>query len=110
MDHCNSDYSCLFIHNREVQEGVQGVEDYHEQCRSNHVEVQVNHRRAAGSTVGTDGRNDGGDAGTDVLTHDDWNCCRIGHCTRQTESLKDTYRGRRALDYGSQYSTGHHSY
>ena len=83
-------HSGLLVHNREVQEGVQGVEDYHEQCRSNHVEVQVNHRRAAGSTVGSDGRNDGGDAGTDVLAHDDGDGCRIWHNARQTEGLKDT--------------------
>ena len=39
MDHCNSDYSCLFIHNREMQEGIQCIKDYHEHRSSDHIEV-----------------------------------------------------------------------
>ena len=62
--------------------------------RSQYVEGQVNERRALGVLVRAEGGKDRGNAGSDVLSHDNGDRCTVGHPSRDGQSLQNTDRGR----------------
>ena len=53
----------------------------------------------------TDGGDNSGDTGTDVLTHDNGKCRAVGDHAGQRQCLQDTNRGRGTLDNGGEHGT-----
>ena len=66
----------------------------------------MDHGRPAGAPVGSHRREHGGDAGADVLAHDDGDGGAVADLTGFGQSLKDTYRGGAGLDQGGEDRSG----
>ena len=105
----DADVSCFHIHKREVGKEIDEVEQgQNYKCR-NHVEGQVNHRRAAGVLARTDRGDQCADAGTDVLTHDNGDSGSVSNGSRGAQCLKHTDGRGGGLNDSREYRTHENS-
>ena len=98
MDHGNAPGSDRLIDKGKVKQQVCTIENSQKQGDTDDVEVQVHHGGAARILVGTHGGDQRGDAGADVLAHDDGDGTAIGDNTGGAQCLQDTNAGAGALD------------
>ena len=98
MDHGDAPRGHRFADEGEVQHQIQAVEHGEEEGHADDVEVQVHHGSAAGVLVGTHRGDQRGDAGADVLAHDDGDGAAVGDNARRTERLQDADAGTGTLD------------
>ena len=81
--------------------GEQGIRQHKEGQAHNgadDVEHQMHHRSPPGVLGGTHAGQQRGDAGADVLTHDNGDGCGIGHGAGGGQGLQNAHGGRRGLD------------
>ena len=98
VDHGNAPGSDCLIDKGKVKQQVCTIENSQEQGDTDDVKVQVHHGGAAGILVGTHRGNQRGDAGADILTHDDGDGTAVGDDTGGAQCLQDTNAGAGALD------------
>ena len=89
----------------EVEQGVAHIEERQEEQGADHVEEKMDHGRPFGVFAGTDGGENGGDAGTDILPHDKRDGGVKANHTGGAHGLEDAHRGRGALDQGGDGGT-----
>jgi len=88
-----------------AQYGFSAVYQNKEENGAGDVEVKVDHGRALGIFAGTDRCNNRGDAGTDILTHDNRESGRESYSAGGGKCLKYTDRCRRTLYQSGEYRT-----
>ena len=69
----------------------------------------MHHGRPLGVLVGADGRDHGGDAGTDVLAHDDGNGRTVAHLSGDRQGLENAHGSGAGLNDGSEHRPGQHT-
>ena len=82
----------------EVQDQIQAIVHCQKEGHTDDVEVQMHHGGAAGVFVGTHRGDQRGDAGADVLAHDDGDGAAVGDDAGGAERLQDADAGAGALD------------
>ena len=87
------------VHKSEMENQVTAVEEKQPCGSANNVEGHMNHRDPLGPSGDADGGNQGGDAGADILTHNDWNGHTVAEGAGQSQGLQDTHGGGGGLDY-----------
>ena len=86
------------VHEFKMAYGVQAVEAGQEDRHADDVEVQMHHGGTAGVLVGAHRGDQGGDAGADVLTHDDGDGAAVGDDAGGAQRLQDADAGTGTLD------------
>ena len=87
----------------EMDQRVQAVEQGQEEHRADEVEGHMDRRDLFRVAFDADAGDQGGDAGADILAHDDGNGHAVGNISRQSQGLQNAHRRGRALnDAGKQ--------
>ena len=92
-----------------LEDGVEEGEEREVDDGADDVEGQMHHGGALGVLVSTRRGDHSGDAGADVLAHDDRNGRTVGDGARSGQSLQDTDRGRAGLDDAGEHGTDQHT-
>ena len=96
----HSDAPCLDggVHKSKVADRIQAVKADKEDGHTDDVEVQMDHGSTACILVGTHRGDQRGNAGADVLTHDNGNGTAVGDHAGGAQRLQNTHAGAGALD------------
>ena len=86
--------------------GLYGPEYRQPHRRTDQIEGQVDQRRPLGVPVGPHRGEHSGNAGADVLPHNNRDRRAPGDLPRDGQRLKDAHRSRAGLDYGSEQRAG----
>ena len=78
VDHSNAPGGDGLVHKIKVDHGVQTVETAQKDRDADDVEVEVDHGGTAGILICAHRRNQRGDTGADILTHDDGDSAAVG--------------------------------
>ena len=110
----HSDVPGLYCLSQQISHsGDHGLRQHHDDQAENTADgVQRNVQKchASGLGGGTDGGDQCGDTGTDVLTHDDGKCHAKGDAARQRQRLQNTHRSGRTLDQAGEQCTDEHAH
>lgn len=68
--------------------GICSIKDSKEQYRSDNIEIQVDQCRTLCVAGSTDTGDHSGNTGTDILSHDNGNCCAEAYCSGHTQCLQ----------------------
>ena len=90
----------------EAEEILNQIGGADKQHRADDVEVKVDHSGPLGVFVRAHAGNQGGDAGADVLAHDDGKRCGKSDCPGGGHRLENAHRGGGALDDGGYRGPG----
>ena len=91
-------YGDGLVHKIKVDHGVQTVETGQKDRDTDDVEVEVDHGGTAGILICAHRRNQRGDTGADILTHDDGDSAAVGDDTGSAQRLQDADAGAGTLD------------
>ena len=95
VDHSNAPGGDGLVHKIKVDHGVQTVETGQKDRDTDDVEVEVDHGGTAGILICAHRRNQRGDTGADILTHDDGDSAAVGD---DAGGLQDADAGAGTLD------------
>ena len=81
-----------------TDDGIEGIDHHDKEDGTDQVEIEMDHGGPLGVFIGAQGGQQGGDAGTDVLAHDDGDGSGIGDGAGGGHGLENTHRSGRTLD------------
>ena len=91
------------------EEGVAGIEYHSKEQSANQIKIKMDEGGPTGVLAGPDGGQQGRDAGTDVLAHDDGDGRAKAHRPGDTQGLKDTHGSGGGLDHRRQQGSCRHA-
>ena len=89
--------------------GICSIKDSKEQYRSDNIEIQVDQCRTLCVAGSTDTGDHSGNTGTDILSHDNGNCCAEAYRSGHAQCLQNTYRCGRGLDHRCENESCQHT-
>ena len=97
------------IHEGVVEEHIAAEEQDQSRRGADYVEGDVDDRHPPGVAVDADGADEGGDAGADVLAHDDGNGHAVGDGAREGQGLQDAHRRGGGLNDAGEHRAYQHA-
>ena len=97
------------VHEGEVEDQIAAVEEHQAHDCADDVKGDVDHRHPLGIAVDADGAEQRGDAGADILAHDDGDGHAVGDGTGQRQSLQNAHGRGGGLDDAGKHGTHQHA-
>ena len=95
VDNSNSCRCCCLMEERKSNNCIYKIEYSHKDNRTDQIEIQMYCCCTFCILLGSDCRKDCSNTGSDVLSHNDRDCCTERYCTCKTQGLQNTYGCRR---------------
>ena len=109
VNYCDSKRCCHFSQKSKWMNGIDRIEHSKEQDRSDNIKIQMNQSRTFCIAGSTDTGDHGGNTGTDILSHDNGNCCAKAYRSSHAQCLQNTYGCGRRLDHRCENESCQHT-